>query len=195
MANDEKRRSIGAQRNPASQAAILSAAEALLSEAGLAGFSIEAVARRAKAGKPTIYRWWPSKTALLLDVYHMNKQADTPVDTGSVEEDLFGFSKHLFDYWRNGSAGEVFRSVLAEAQHDEKAQEALCDYIRERWRQAGDIVQKGKDRNEIAEWVQPELVIETIAGFAWSRLLTNRLQIADDELRILLRQILNGIRK
>ncbi|MET0170455.1 MAG: helix-turn-helix domain-containing protein, partial [Aliihoeflea sp.] len=63
------RRSIGARRNPQSQEAILDAAEALLGDAGTAGFSIEAVARRARAGKPTIYRWWPNRTLLLLDVY------------------------------------------------------------------------------------------------------------------------------
>ena len=65
-----RRTSIGAQRNPDSEEAILAAAEAILIEEGFAAFSIEAVARRAKAGKPTIYRWWPSKAALLLDVYH-----------------------------------------------------------------------------------------------------------------------------
>ena len=66
--SDERRRSIGSRRNPETQEAILEAAEALLLEGGVAGFSIEAVARRARAGKPTIYRWWPNKTALLLEV-------------------------------------------------------------------------------------------------------------------------------
>ena len=68
----EGRRSIGARRNPESAEAILEAAEAVLLESGYAGFSIEAVARKARAGKPTIYRWWPSKAALLLDVYHLS---------------------------------------------------------------------------------------------------------------------------
>ena len=49
-----KRTSIGARRNPATEEAILQAAEAILQEGDLAGFSIEAVARRARAGKPTI---------------------------------------------------------------------------------------------------------------------------------------------
>lgn len=191
----EKRTSIGSQRNPASQAAILAAAETLLSESGLAGFSIEAVARRAKAGKPTIYRWWPSKAALLLEVYHLNKQASPPPDTDNVEEDLFGFTRHLFDYWRQGSAGEVFRSILVEAQYDAQARQALCDYLDERWKQAGEIIRKGQKRSEIADWVIPGMVIETISGFAWSRLLTDRLEIDDDQLRAFVRQFLIGIRR
>src|SRR5690554_2407569 len=68
-ASGKRRVSIGARRSPETETAILDAAEALLREGGLAGFSIEGVARRARAGKPTIYRWWPNKTRLLLDVY------------------------------------------------------------------------------------------------------------------------------
>ena len=75
---DEGRRSIGARRNPESADAILQAAEAILTERGTAGFSIEAVAKRARAGKPTIYRWWPSRTALLLDVYQRRKGRAIP---------------------------------------------------------------------------------------------------------------------
>ena len=86
----ERRTSIGAQRNPASEEAILKAAEEILVESGLGAFSIEAVAKRAKAGKPTIYRWWPSKAVLLLDVYHRQKTVPMS-DTGKVEEDIFLF--------------------------------------------------------------------------------------------------------
>ena len=75
------RRSIGSARNPQSQEAILEAAEAIFADEGYAGFSIEAVARRAKAGKPTIYRWWPSKAHLLLDVYTRQKAPRWPSRT------------------------------------------------------------------------------------------------------------------
>ena len=59
-----------------------------MAEEGIAGFSIEAVAKRARAGKPTIYKWWPGKTALLLDVYHRRKPAQVHMDTGTVEGDV-----------------------------------------------------------------------------------------------------------
>ena len=93
-AEDKARRSIGAKRNPASAEAILEAAKTVLLEAGHAGFSIEAVARRARAGKPTIYRWWPSKAALLLDVYQRQKRFTYP-DTGSLEDDISVFLDRL----------------------------------------------------------------------------------------------------
>ena len=69
------RASIGSHRNPESHAAILDAAAALLAEHGYAGVTFEAVARRAGAGKPTLYRWWPNKAALLIEVYDREKVA------------------------------------------------------------------------------------------------------------------------
>src|SRR5215472_5222689 len=39
----------------------------LLSEEGLAGVTVDAVARRSGVAKTTIYRHWPSREALLLD--------------------------------------------------------------------------------------------------------------------------------
>jgi AcrR family transcriptional regulator len=46
---------------------ILSAAFQLVGEVGYSKLTIEAIAARAKVGKQTIYRWWPSKGAVLLD--------------------------------------------------------------------------------------------------------------------------------
>src|SRR5688500_18319365 len=95
-AEPEQRASIGARRHPATEAALLDAAEDLLREGDLAGFSIEAVARRARAGKPTIYRWWPNKTRLLLDVYQRQKGSVEAIDTGSIEADCIAFLERLF---------------------------------------------------------------------------------------------------
>ena len=77
----------------------------MLLEGGLGAFSIEAVARRAKAGKPTIYRWWPTKTALLLDVYQRQKAMIRYPDTGDIEADLLGLLTSLLDFWKSEAGG------------------------------------------------------------------------------------------
>ncbi len=193
-AGTSRRRSIGAQRNPESQQAILKAAEAILMEDGLSGFSIEAVARRAHAGKPTIYRWWPSRAALLLDVYHHQKHVERVPDTGSLETDIIAFLTALFGYWRDGNTGAIFRSVIAEAQTDTKATDALRAYVLDRFSQSAEFVRRAQARGEAADWVSPELTIELLAGFAWNRLLTSRLDDNPEELQRLARQISLGLK-
>ncbi|ESY76338.1 TetR family transcriptional regulator [Mesorhizobium sp. LNHC221B00] len=189
---DPARKSIGARRNPDSAEAILEAAEAVLVEAGYAGFSIEAVARRARAGKPTIYRWWPSKAALLLEVYQRQKRVEVP-DTGQLEEDLVGFLENLFAHWRETSSGSVFRSLIAEAQTDETAATALAGYAGGRRAHTGQIIERAKARGEVANDIDPAVVADLVASYAWRHLLTNRLDEPEATIRKVVHYLLQGI--
>lgn len=56
------------RRSEKSRTAIVTATKDLLLERGFDALSIEAVAARAGVGKQTIYRWWPSRPALVADV-------------------------------------------------------------------------------------------------------------------------------
>ena len=192
MGEDPARRSIGARRNPDSAEAILDAAVAVLVEAGYAGFSIEAVARRARAGKPTIYRWWPSKAALLLEVYKRQKRVAVP-DTGNLEDDLVGFLQNLFSHWRDTSSGSVFRSLVAEAQSDEAAAVALTGYADGRRSHTARIIERAKVRGEVAADVDAALVADLVASYAWKHLLTNRLDEDEVTIRATVRYVTSGI--
>lgn len=173
------RRSIGARRNPASQEAILDAAEAILHEEGIAGFSIEAVARRARAGKPTIYRWWPNRTMLMLDVYKRFKFQRAFPDTGSLRGDLVAFlENHLLGFWKDSLCGTVYRAVIAEAQTDPDAAAALFAYQTERKAVALDMIARAKARGEIAVDVNGELIVDMVVSFAWHQLLIGRVNEA-----------------
>ncbi|UTM35556.1 TetR/AcrR family transcriptional regulator [Rhodococcus pyridinivorans] len=81
------------RRSPASRKAILDAAFDLVTEVGYSKLGIEAIAARAGVGKQTIYRWWPSKGAVLLDAYLAHTQGDAGdeaslPDTGDLRADL-----------------------------------------------------------------------------------------------------------
>lgn len=190
----QSRRSVGARRNPASATAILDAAEALLIEKGLGGFSIEAVARAARAGKPTIYRWWPNRTSLVLAVYQRQKQSLPDIDTGDVMKDSAAFVENLIAYWRDTPAGQIFRSLVAEAQSDPDAAEVLRAYSKERHAHTAGIFRRALDRGEIRADTDPVLAAEMLASFARGRLLTGRLDAPRAELERAVRQFVNGLR-
>lgn len=85
------------RRSEKSRVAIVKATKELLLERGFDGLSIEAVAARAGVGKQTIYRWWPSRPALVADV--LLEDADRilrPVDrTDDLLADLIAWSVRL----------------------------------------------------------------------------------------------------
>ena len=190
---DEARRSIGARRNPASQEAILDAAEAILREDGISGFSIEAVARRARAGKPTIYRWWPNRTTLMLDVYKRFKNARTFPDTGTLRGDLVAFLENqLLGFWKDRLCGTVYRAVIAEAQSDADAAAALYAYQAERKAVAVQMIDLAKARGEVNAEVNGALIVDLIVSYAWHQLLLGRVAESMDGIEGVVDGILMG---
>lgn len=187
-----KRQSIGARRNPATAEAIRAAAIAVLTEDGPAGFSIEAVARRARAGKPTIYRWWPSKAALLLDAYQTLKRDIVYPDTGDLEKDLLLFLKSLFAHWRDTPGGGIFRFMLAEAQVESSAHEAFVKYITGRRQRVAEMVGQPRAKGGLTPGVNPDTVAGLVLSFAWMCLLTDRLDDADAGIEASIRCIVCG---
>jgi AcrR family transcriptional regulator len=81
-----------ARRSETSRRAILMAAFALVGEVGYDRLTIEGIAARAGVGKQTIYRWWPSKGAVLFDAFlELSADEDGEValpDSGDLEADL-----------------------------------------------------------------------------------------------------------
>ncbi|MDB5511723.1 MAG: TetR/AcrR family transcriptional regulator [Enterovirga sp.] len=162
---------------------MLATAREVLAERGFAGFSVDEVARRAGAGKPTIYRWWPSRADLLLEVYLTERSARvSEPETGSLSGDLAALARATLAAWRGTPAGAALRGLIAEAQRGDAALLALWGRFLPAWLQPvrsvlGDAVRRGEvDPADI------ELVVELYSGFLWRRLLTG--QTDDDRTAI-----------
>ncbi len=77
------------RRSERARVAVLDAALALCRESGLAQLTIEGIAERAGVSKKTIYRWWPSKGAVLLDaVSDLANRTALHGDTGDLAADM-----------------------------------------------------------------------------------------------------------
>lgn len=170
-----RRRSIGSQRNPASEEAILDAAHEILAAEGVSGFTIEAVARRARAGKPTIYRWWPSRAHLLFAVFERQKEPFREPATGTLEGDIRAYLTFLLDCWRDTPAGNIFRSIVAEAQASEAAAHALAQY---------NIARRERNAKWLSKHVPEEdaaILADLITAYAFQRLAAGQLDARDTD--------------
>ncbi|AJE45619.1 TetR/AcrR family transcriptional regulator [Celeribacter indicus] len=173
-----QRRSIGARRNPATEAAILDAAAALVAEKGARGLTMEAVAKRARAGKATLYKWWPNRGALIVAVYERAKGGYVYEEGGSLIDTVAAFYRHLFSLWARPEGG-LFALIIAEAQYDADVAEALEGYRLERLAATTAVIERARARGELAPGVDSRRLAETVVAMAWMRLLTRRFDPAE----------------
>lgn len=176
---ESPRASIGARRNPETEAAVLDAAAEIIAEEGFARLTIEAVARRARSGKATIYRWWPGRGHLLLALYSRAKGSMTPPDTGSLRGDLDLYLAAMIRQWQgDGTApalGPLFRLLIAEAQTDETVRAAMQAERQARWVHIDQMVRRARARGELNPALSELSAERRIISLMWYLLLTDAL--------------------
>ncbi len=172
----KRRTSIGSRRNPEAEAAVLAAAKDLISEKGYAGFSVDEVARRAGAGKTTIYRWYPTKADLFIAIYTAERSTFVPVpDTGNLVEELVQYTTSLWRFWESHPAGAALRGLIAEAQGTPEALSALRDrFLPDRTADVRRMLSGSAARGELqADEVDHKVALWV--GFSWFKLLVGEL--------------------
>ena len=112
------------RRSEKSRTAIVTATRELLLERGFDGLTIEAVAARAGVGKQTIYRWWPTRPALVADV--MLEDADKLLasvnNSGNLSTDLVGWVSKLFTSLTTPRGSAMLRTLtVACMEHEDTA--------------------------------------------------------------------------
>jgi AcrR family transcriptional regulator len=156
----------------ASHAVIMDAVYALLQKKSVRDLTMEEVAKRAKVGKPTLYKWWPTKATLVLAMLceRMAPNLEKPVGL-TAEESLRLRVRRLIDAF-NGPFGPIVAGLVAEGQSEPAVREAFFD----RWvspRRSATIadLQRGKDAGELRVETEPELLNDSIFGAIYYRLL------------------------
>lgn len=163
----------GRPRSVQSQQAILDATLALLAAEGFEAMSIEAIATRAGVGKKTIYRWWASKEALVIDaIKHVQQMEYLVIDTGSVRDDLLTLFGITLQAW----SGPDARSLLLElvrlmTTHPEVFQIYNERILAPRLKVAIGIIQQAQERGEVRQDLEESEIVSFLSGPIWYHLL------------------------
>src|SRR4030095_9015050 len=147
----------------ASHAAIMDAVYALLQEKSVRDLTIEEVAKRARVGKPTIYKWWSTKATLVLAMLceRMAPNLETPTVL-TAEESLRFRVRRLIDAF-NGPFGKIVAGLIAAA----KGAPAVLQEFLDRWvspRRNATIadLQRGRNAGELWSETEAELLNDAI---------------------------------
>ena len=158
------------RRNAATRQAILDAALDLVVASGLEALTIEAIARRAGVGKQTIYRWWPSKGAVLLEAYleqRVEERTATPplgtLDRGDFAADVRRVLREMAQAFATRSWETPYRALTVAIQEDPQlGAEASARLIKPALDDARAWVAAAQQRGEVRADIDADIAVEIL---------------------------------
>lgn len=156
----------------ASHDQILDAVHELLQEKSVFDMTIEEVARRAGVGKPTIYKWWPTKAALVLDMFEERVVPELRVPDGKSAEEAIRTQVRELIRLLNGFFGKVSADIIAEGQcKTDVLREYRERYQLKRRAYSRELIERAQAAGEFRKDIDPELLIDMIYAPIYYRLL------------------------
>ena len=150
---------------------ILDACVSELLENGYDRLTMDAVAKRARASKATLYRRWQSKQSLVVDAVIRSKQMDEQdlPDTGTLRGDLLGL-------WSRGKGNvegsRVLGVVITAMQTDEEfAADFRARFLGPKVATSVEVYRRAAARGELHPDADPSLLGPALAGILLHRAL------------------------
>ncbi|MEU8879952.1 TetR/AcrR family transcriptional regulator [Streptomyces hydrogenans] len=157
------------RRGARMRSAVLAATVDVLTEHGLAGTTVGAVARAAGVHETSVYRRWGTREKLILEA--LAEQLDTAVplpDTGDLRSDLVGYFGTLASLLATPQGEALLR---LSAERDSSLPDHRLAYWTDRLDRGAVMVRRAVDRGELPPGTDPALVIEAVSGPLFTRAL------------------------
>ncbi|MCR8575661.1 TetR/AcrR family transcriptional regulator [Streptomyces sp. Isolate_219] len=165
----------------------------LLAEKGYERLTIEGVAQRSGVNKTTIYRWWPSKGALLGAALIGARQLDfTPPDTGSLAGDLEALLRTVVTLLTTRPSSDIAVSVLGAATQSPELAVHIREFFADRIALEQPVFDRALARGELASGTDTMLLVDLLAGAAWVRVVLRQLPLDKDFVSRAVVTVLNG---
>jgi len=150
---------------------VLTAARDLTFELGPRAVTVDAIAAAAGVGKQTIYRWWPSKSAVVMDaLIELTDPEPEPVPD-STREALRLQMRRVGKMFASRQ-GQLIREVVAEAQGDPAlAEDFRRRFFAHRRARAAATIERGIATGELRPDLDIEDAVDVLSAPLWLRLL------------------------
>jgi AcrR family transcriptional regulator len=162
---DWARRRPGRPRDPGYDKAILNATLEILFDKGYAGLTIDGVAAKTGVSRPTIYRRWSSKPALVIAALAQSIGLSPTPDTGALRDDLLAFQNEQVIMMNAPQSRRVTAGLVADLVADpELAESYFGDYVAARRASVWQALQRGIDRGELRADADFALIYDLLMG-------------------------------
>jgi AcrR family transcriptional regulator len=165
----------GAARSAASRTAILTAIAALIDRVGFDNVTIEGIATEAGVGKQTIYRWYPSKDAIVADALAEGTLVPEsfPVpETGDALADLGAWLERVLKFLAEKNHAELISSLVAASVDSPEIGLRVAERLGTASPTIARRVEQARDAGELRPALTPEQIDQLIFGLVVLRALS-----------------------
>ena len=163
---------LGRPRSEPARRAVLDAALRLVRRDGYQAVTIKGIAEEAGVGRQTVYRWWNSKAAILLEaITELARPAAQPEPTDDPVHDLRQVLRGSFRL--SPVAGPIISGLMADATHDADVLAHLqTELLAQRRALVRGILERAQHAGLVGDGADPPLVTDMIWGTMWYRILS-----------------------
>jgi len=186
----------GRPRSQRARRAVLDAARAIVERGGYQAATIEAIAARSGVAKTTIYRSWPNRAALIVDLLMQMAGDAVPLPSGSdplgaVRTEMRGIAAaadHLM--------GRLLTSLVGEAQHDPEVRTALLNGLfHPRSNATAKMVHKAQTAGLLRKDIPAQVAVDLLVGPLFYRMLVRHRPLTDSFVTQVFRVVTAGLER
>ena len=159
-------------RSEAARTAILTATSSLIERLGYDRVTIEGIASEAGVGKQTIYRWWPSKSAVVAECLlegALIPETFEPQDTGDLAADLSEWLERALGFVSTHHS--LLHSLIGAAVENEEVGQRLYERLGASPEVLAERLRVAQAAGQLRAGVSVEQLVDAIVGMLIARLL------------------------
>jgi AcrR family transcriptional regulator len=181
-------------RSAHAHAKVLAATRELLREGGLRTATVDSIAERSGVSKATIYKHWPTRTAVAAEAFGEAMAEATPLpDTGSARGDLIAQVRQVSAFYASDD-GRVFAQLLAASVDDPEGAEYFREFFLTGRRESTRVLwQRAIDRGEAAPGIDTDTAADILFGGLIYRLLNGNTPLTEERADVVAGAALDGL--
>jgi AcrR family transcriptional regulator len=184
----------GRPRSQSARRAVLNSTRALFQKGGYAAVTMEAISERSGVAKTTIYRWWPNRPSLVVDLLMEMAGMSVPVPSGpdplkAVRNEMRGIAAVSDDL-----IGRLLTSLVGEAQRDPAIRSALLNGLfHPRSAATAKKIREAQTAGLLRKDLAPPVIVDLLVGPLFYRMLVRHQPLDDAFAAQVFRGVMSGI--